>query len=193
MSENERLTTPDSNPAHGVGSTRRNVLFAAAAVAAAAAAAGRASGNADTSLTESRAVEEIQALHKRWFAATVDKDIDGLMKEIAHDIVSYEHEIPLQYTGVDNVRKVCLNGLESAPGTVTWTVPDMKVTTSGDLAVVWGLNQMTHEAADGQVSRSWSRGTRVFQRRDGQWLLVHQHVSFPYNRDTGAAVTNLTP
>jgi ketosteroid isomerase-like protein len=31
--------------------------------------------------------------------------------------------------------------------------------------------------ADGE--ESWSRGTRVFRRREGRWLMTHQHVSFP--------------
>ena len=31
------------------------------------------------------------------------------------------------------------------------------------------------------IVESWSRGTRVFRRRDGDWTIVHQHVSYPYD------------
>jgi ketosteroid isomerase-like protein len=40
---------------------------------------------------------------------------------------------------------------------------------------------------------AWSRGTRVFRKTDGQWKLIHQHVSFPYDPETGAVKTDLRP
>ncbi|TDP31901.1 YybH family protein [Nocardia ignorata] len=115
------------------------------------------------------------------------------MAEIADDVESYEHDAPLLYTGADNVREVCRRGLESAPGRVTWDVPEMAVEVRGDLAVVWGLNHMSAEDADGQVDHSWSRGSRVFRRRGGRWLLVHQHVSYSDDPETGVAATDLVP
>ena len=39
----------------------------------------------------------MRRLHQRWFDGTVAKDLDGLMAAIAEDVVSYEHEEPLQY------------------------------------------------------------------------------------------------
>jgi len=39
----------------------------------------------------------------------------------------------------------------------------------------------------------WSRGTRIFQRRDGRWQMIHQHVSFPYDQETGRAVLSIEP
>jgi ketosteroid isomerase-like protein len=40
--------------------------------------------------------------------------------------------------------------------------------------VAWGLDRIT---ANGAESRS--RGTRVFERRNGRWQMVHQHLSVP--------------
>ena len=130
----------------------------------------------------------VRAVHDRWYAATAAKDLDGIMESIAPDVVSYEHEAPLAYTGADAVRAVCRAGLEVTPGPVTWDVPDLTVLTDGDLAVGWGLNRMTHDGAT-----TWSRGTRVFRRVRGEWVMVHQQVSFPVDPATGAAATGLTP
>ncbi|MEU6942592.1 nuclear transport factor 2 family protein [Streptomyces bacillaris] len=66
-------------------------------------------------------------MHENWFDRTAAKDLDGVMQHIADDIVSYEHDTPLQYMGRDQVREVCRQGLEWAPGPVTWDVPDMSV------------------------------------------------------------------
>jgi ketosteroid isomerase-like protein len=120
------------------------------------------------------AQDDIRAIHDRWSAGTAAKDLDGMMADIADDIVSYEHQTPLEYVGVDAVRESCRQGLETTDGEITFTVPDLTVRVGGDLAVAWGLNRMTHDGTE-----SWSRGTRVFERRGGRWVMTHQHVSFP--------------
>lgn len=139
----------------------------------------------DTSFPDA---EAIRGLHRRWFAATAAKDLDAIMAGIADDVVSYEHEQPLQYRGADAVREVCRTGLDATAGTVTWEVPDLEVLVDGDLAVAWGLNRMTADGAE-----SWSRGTRVFRRRGEGWQLTHQHVSYPRDPQTGQANTGLAP
>ena len=127
------------------------------------------------------AERDLRQLHERWFASTTAKDLDGLMAPIADDVVSYEHEGPLQYLGADAVREVCKAGLDAAgDGTVAWTVPDLTILVDGDLATAWGLNRIRVRRANGDVVETWSRGTRVFQRRNGRWLMTHQHLSHPH-------------
>ena len=83
-------------------------------------------------------------------------------------------------SGVDQVRAgVAKRGLDSAPAGVSWDVPELCIRVDGDFAVAWGLNRMEAQLADGTQIESWSRGTRVFARRDGQWTMFHQHVSYP--------------
>jgi uncharacterized protein (TIGR02246 family) len=132
--------------------------------------------------------DAVRAVHERWSAATAAKDLDGIMESIAPDVVSYEHEAPLAYVGAERVREVCRRGLEASAGTVTLDIPDLTVLVEGDLAVAWGLNRIV---ADGAVT--WSRGTRVFRRVRGEWVLSHQQVSFPYYPATGKAATDLRP
>ena len=113
-------------------------------------------------------------MHEQWSDRTAAKDLDGLLEHIAPDIVSYEHMGALRYTGIDDVREVRRRGLESSPGRIDFDVPDFTVPMNGDLAVAWGLDRIF---ADGVESRS--RGTFVFERRNGQWQMVHQHLSIP--------------
>ncbi|WP_328852318.1 SgcJ/EcaC family oxidoreductase [Micromonospora globbae] len=149
-------------------------------------------GPAATADGDHAAEQDLRLLHERWFDSTAAKDLDGLMAAIADDVVSYEHEQPLRYDGVQAVREVCEAGLAaSGDGTVTWRVPDLTILVDGDLAVAWGLNHM--RVTGPPTVESWSRGTRVFQRRNGAWLMVHQHLSYPYDPSTGAARTDLRP
>jgi ketosteroid isomerase-like protein len=41
----------------------------------------------------------------------------------------------------------------------------------------------------GEPVETWSRGTRVFQKLDGRWQMIHQHVSFPFDPATGGIST----
>ncbi|WP_313896274.1 nuclear transport factor 2 family protein [Streptomyces sp. YIM 98790] len=132
-------------------------------------------------------------MHRGWSEATARGDLDALMSGIADDVVSYEHDEPLQHLGADAVREVCRHGLDSAAGAVGWHIPDLRVLVRGDLAVAWGLNRMTAGLPGGGTAESWSRGTRVFRRRNGRWMLVHQHLSYPYDPATGRAGTGLRP
>ena len=137
--------------------------------------------------------EEVAAVHEELFRATREKDLDRLMAQIADEVVSYEHDAPLQYTDRDAIRKICRQGLESAPGTVTWDVPDLTIFAWEDHAIAWGLNRVTAQRGDGEIAESWSRGTRFFEKHDGVWKIAHQHLSYPYDPETGEANTGLRP
>lgn len=142
---------------------------------------------------DATAEDEIRRLHEDWFDASHRKDLNASMEPIDATIVSYEHSVPLQYTSVDDIREECRRGFELAGDDFMWTVPDLQVVVDGDLAVAWGLNRMTDHLPDGSESATWSRGTRVFRRVEDRWTMVHQHVSFPIDPDTGIAATGLEP
>ncbi|WP_020578057.1 YybH family protein [Actinopolymorpha alba] len=135
------------------------------------------------------AEKEIRDLFAEWLADASAKDIDAVMTKIADDAVSYEHEAPMIYRGADAIRKVCQGGFDAAKGDFSWDIPDLQVIVRDDIAITWGLNQMVVREPGKEVAESWSRGTRVFQKTDGTWKLIHQHVSFPYDLQTGSIVT----
>ncbi|WP_066943345.1 SgcJ/EcaC family oxidoreductase [Microtetraspora fusca] len=151
-----------------------------------------ATGDASEARDDAAAEREVRLLHERWFAGTAARDLDGLTAAIAQDVVSYEHDAPLRHLGVEAVREVCRQGLDAAgDAAVSWDVPDLEIVVRDDLAVAWGLNRVRGAEPGGRIAESWSRGTRVFARRDGTWLMIHQHLSFPYDPATGEARTDL--
>ncbi|MFC5754057.1 YybH family protein [Actinomadura rugatobispora] len=139
------------------------------------------------------AEEEVRRVHREWSRGTAEKDLDAMMAHIAEDVVSYEHEEPLQYVGVEAVREVCERNLDAGGAEVGLDIPDLKVLVRDDLAVAWGLNHVRVARPGGGSTDSWSRGTRVFQRRNGAWAMVHQHLSVPFSPATGEARTGLRP
>ena len=138
------------------------------------------------------AESEVRAVHAHWSDRTAAKDLDGLMENIADDVVSYEDAIPLQYKGKPAVREVCVAGLDAAGGKVSFTTPDLTVVARDDVAISWGLDHLATETSEGPVE-TWSRATRVFKRERDGWQLIHQHLSYPVDPSTGAARTDLKP
>lgn len=144
-------------------------------------------------LTETPAAvaeSEVRELLDHWSDRTAAKDLDGLMDGIAENIVSYEHGGPLQYVGKPAVQEVCKAGL--AVSEVELTVSDLTVAAQGDLAIAWGLDHVEASGDDGRID-TWSRATRVFKRQPDGWKMIHQHLSFPLDPETGAARVDLQP
>jgi ketosteroid isomerase-like protein len=139
------------------------------------------------------AEEEVRNEFEEWLAAAGKKDLDAVMTKIDDDIVSYEHDAPLQYRGAAAVREVCRQGFEAMAGEFSWDIPDLQIIIRDDIAVTWGLNRMTAKQAGQDEFESWSRGTRIFQRKADGWKLIHQHVSYPYDPETGEAKLLLRP
>jgi uncharacterized protein YndB with AHSA1/START domain/ketosteroid isomerase-like protein len=151
-------------------------------------------GKLARALTADAAAErELRGLFEDWWRVSSAKDIEGAMAPIAARVVSYEHEAPLQYVGVGAVREVCQRGFDAAKGEFRWDIPDLQVMVRGDLAVTWGLNRMQSREPGSPPVEHWSRGTRVFRKIDGGWQMIHQHVSYPYDPETGAAKLDLKP
>jgi uncharacterized protein (TIGR02246 family) len=120
------------------------------------------------------AEQEIRQLHQGWFDSTAAKDLDAMMAGIDEDVVSYEEDGAMQYVGLPAVREYCERGLTAGIGTIRWEIPGLTVVVKEDLAVAWGIDEL---AVDGVESRA--RATRVFRRKDGRWLMTHQHRSVP--------------
>ncbi|WP_028659834.1 YybH family protein [Nocardioides insulae] len=129
--------------------------------------------------TSTNSDQDVRLVHDAFGEGTRAADLDALMAHIAEEVVSYEQVPPMEYVGVDAVRAVCATGLEAAPHGVDLDTPDLTVRMGGDLAVSWGIDRVRISQEDGSVKEVYNRGTRVFARRDGRWLVVHQHLSLP--------------
>ena len=120
------------------------------------------------------------------------KDIDGVMSLYAPNIVSFDIVPPLRYVGADRKRRAWKEAFAAYTG-FDYEVRDLNVTTQGELAFVHSLNHVNGTLASGHITDMWLRWTACFQRIDGVWFVVHDHVSVPADLEHGQAVLNLTP
>jgi ketosteroid isomerase-like protein len=134
----------------------------------------------------------IRQLVQNYAEAISAKDIDRVMSFFAPNLLSFDLEPPLRYTGADNKRRRWQEGFAAYPS-IAYEVRELKITTEGELAFVNCLNHFKGTLANGHITDAWVRWTACLRRLEGVWLIVHDHVSVPADLKHGQAVLDLTP
>jgi ketosteroid isomerase-like protein len=120
------------------------------------------------------------------------KDIDRITSVYAPDLVSFDLTPPLRYVGADGKRRAWQEAFAAFSGPIGYELRDLSVTTNGELAFVHSLNHINVTLPSGPVDM-WLRWTACFRHIDGDWLIVHDHVSVPADVAHGRAVLTLAP
>jgi ketosteroid isomerase-like protein len=121
------------------------------------------------------------------------KDLDGLRRLYATDVVSFDVEPPLQHVGIEaklkNWAKV-FTFFQDAD----YEVRDLTVTVGDDVAFGHAFGRLSGTLKDGTATNGmWVRGTFCFRKLDHKWLIVHDQVSVPLDIASGKGVIDLEP
>lgn len=153
-------------------------------------------GCAGNSTKTTDATADVQAVLDRWAKAFRARDIEGIMAVYAPGdaLVAYDIVPPLQYRGTDAYRKNYVEFLDQYTGPIELELRDSRVVASNDVAFIHALERVSGTLkSNGQHSDLWIRATSGLRKIDGQWLIVHDHISDPADLATGKAVLDLKP
>jgi ketosteroid isomerase-like protein len=121
------------------------------------------------------------------------KDLAGLERLYAADVVSFDIEPPLQHVGVEAKMKNWAQVFTFFRD-VSYEVRDLTLTVGDDVAFGHGFGRLSGTLMDGTAtSGMWVRGTFCFRKIDGTWLIAHDQVSVPLDIASGKGVTDLEP
>lgn len=67
-------------------------------------------------------------------------------------------------------------------------IRDLEITAGGDVAFCHFLVRISGTMQDGTEVGMWVRATSCLRRQNGDWTIVHEHASVPFDADTGHAV-----
>jgi ketosteroid isomerase-like protein len=143
--------------------------------------------------TRQTAEDEIRGLLATWVNATRAKDIDAIMAYLAPDALVFDCHGPLRFEGADAYRKHLEACLPCMQGPMTLELHDLDVTAQGDAGFCHYLALCGGTGPDGTVQRSWFRGTACFRRIGGTWKIVHEHLSAPFDPQSGKTSLDLEP
>lgn len=124
------------------------------------------------------------------------RDPARIVARYAQDAVTCTLAPPLRNTGLDARDPEALAGwMAGFSGPITLEHRDLEVAVAGDVAFVHGLTRMAAVPVGYPEGFSmWMRTTVGLRRRDGRWLVTHEHQSVPFHMDGSfLAATDLEP
>lgn len=146
-------------------------------------------GDVGSEAGEAQVRQRVDALVERIEA----KDLDGLGRLYASDVVSFDVEPPLQHLGRD-AKLRNWTSVFTFFRDVRYELRDLAFTVDENLAFVHGFGRLSGTLATGaQAGGMWVRVTLCFRRVDGDWLITHDQVSVPFDLRSGRGVADLEP
>ena len=143
--------------------------------------------------TPSTVDHEIRTLVNGFAKAVHDKDVDALMTHYAPELVVFNIVPPLREKGVEANRKSWKDWFDSFKGDIDYQVRDLTVVGNDDVAFSHSLNHVAGESRDSGPVDGWVRVTVGYRKVNGNWLVTHEHISMPYDMQTGKVTTDLKP
>lgn len=130
----------------------------------------------------------IQSLERGLVAAFRAKDVDTIMSFCApgNKLFVFDLTIPRQHVGHDAFRKDWEGLFKMTDGPLAVDMSDLDVTTNGSsLAFSHCMVHVSGKRKGGSAIDHHARVTHVYEKINGQWLIVHEHVSVPIDMATG--------
>ena len=108
-----------------------------------------------------------------------DKDLDQLMTFYAPDVEVFDLRASLNVVGVGAYRNNLEHWFSSFEGPLGFELHNLRIALGEPTAFCHYLALVTGARPGGRISGYWVRGTTGFERRGGEWLVTHEHISQP--------------
>ena len=135
---------------------------------------------------------EVRQLITNQQQAICSKNAERIMAHYAEEIVIFDVKPPFQTRGKDAVRKLWEDCLPYFPKAFEMETRDLVITVNENLAAAHWLFCLKGEQ-DHPAMQTWMRATAVCQQYQGNWKILHEHISVPFNPETSEAVFTLNP
>jgi len=136
---------------------------------------------------------EIRAIIERWSEALRVRDLDRMMASYETCVVAFDATPPLQRVGIDDYREAWRGWLATLEGPIDHELRELAICAAGAVAFSHALVHIAATQKSGRRGDVWLRWTAGWRKLDGAWLVVHEHVSAPLERETGRAVLDARP
>ncbi len=137
--------------------------------------------------------KQIVKLIDNWVGAIRSKDVEARLSNYSKNISLFDVIEPMQYFGLDAVRKRAAEWFSTFDGPLSYEMHDLRIATNGDVAFSHSLNHVSGTKTDGKKLDMWWRALVCYRKLGDQWVVAHEHNSVPFNPDTGKASLDLQP
>ena len=136
---------------------------------------------------------ELRNIIEHQINAVRDKNIDQALIHYAENVLSFDVVDPLQFNGIDAIRKRLEEWFATFKGPVENEIAELKIEVSESIAFCTRLNHVNALTIEGNKLDMWWRETTCLKKMDGIWKIIHVHSSVPFNPQNGKASLELKP
>jgi ketosteroid isomerase-like protein len=124
-----------------------------------------------------------------------NKDASAAVGYYAAQIVNFDLAPPLAQRAREATDPAELQAwFDTWDGRIELAFDQLEVRATGDLGWAFGFLRMTGKRTDGSITDIWARFTACLERQAGEWMIVHEHQSFPTMMDgSGKSASDLRP
>jgi uncharacterized protein YndB with AHSA1/START domain/ketosteroid isomerase-like protein len=136
---------------------------------------------------------KLRALVESWCAAIRRKHVAEVLRHYDAEALVFDLPPPLVARPA-SLEKGLVWWFGTWTGGVGWDVRDLALSVGGEVAFGTALVHIHGDRTDGTKTDVWVRATLGFRKREGAWVLAHEHVSVPFYMDgSERAATDLKP
>lgn len=147
------------------------------------------------SFTENDAAAEsaIRAKLEQWLKVVRAKDIPAIMQHYAPEVRAFDAIAQLQFQGRDAYQQHWTACMEYCPGEMQMRLQDVQISAGEDIAFCSALCQCGGVDDKGEEHSGWMRMTACYLRLNGEWKVVHEHFSSPFDPMSNQVLQGLQP
>ena len=122
---------------------------------------------------------EVRRLIEDWAEAVRRRDLEGIVKQHAADLLLFDVPLPVQSKGIEAYRKSWDVFYRWFGQSGVFELSELRVTTSDSVAFCTALIRCAGSDARGATEELAVRLTVCYRKIDGRWIIVHEHHSVP--------------
>lgn len=123
----------------------------------------------------------LRQLISDWSAAARRRDYEGVLAHHSPTILMFDVPPPFQSQGIEAYRRTWDLFFSTMADPPTFDFSDVRVTAGADLAFATAHGKCFYREKNGAVSELQFRLTMCFEKRNDEWVIVHEHHSVPAN------------
>lgn len=131
--------------------------------------------------------DRIRDLIAGWSRAVEAKDAEAAVSAYTPETVLYDVMPPYRTVGAEAIREVWERAFPYFPDSFRSEHRDLSISVDGDVAFAHALHRFVPDPPDHPCGATWMRVTACYRRTTDGWRVAHEHVSVPFDPETGQA------
>jgi ketosteroid isomerase-like protein len=123
--------------------------------------------------------EQVRATIDEWTLAVRNEDFGGVLKNHDPNIVMFDLPYPLQSKGIDEYKKTWELFFSWSKQSRVFDIVEMEIKANEHLAFCYGLMRCAGTSKESNREEFTFRLTLGLVKKNGQWLICHEHHSLP--------------